>query len=337
LIVDAHLDIAFNALTEGRGFDSEPAPGYVVSRPALARAGVGLVFPTIYCSPARSGGPKVAGPYTYATPREAYLMGRAQAVYYRSLGLDLVRDREDLDAYVKGWRRGRLAGVLLMEGADPIEDPSRLGAWTDLGVRIVGLAWSRTRYSGGTWDPGGLTELGVSLLKAMRRKHLVLDLSHMAQQAVEEALAIWKGPVMASHSNARELVPGERQLAAATVAEVAGRGGVVGISFAGGHLRRRKSASQPAGRPALADVVDHVVHHAGSAGSAEHVGLGTDLDGGFPAAWSPVDRMEELAELRRLLRARFTKPDVEGIMGENWIAFLRRSLPARRPGKEKTN
>jgi membrane dipeptidase len=167
----------------------------------------------------------------------------------------------------------------------------------------------------------------------MRRKHLILDLSHMAQQAVEEALSIWKGPVMASHSNARELVPGERQLAAATVAEVARRGGVVGISFAGGHLRRRKAD----GRPDLADVVDHVVHHARSAGSAEHVGLGTDLDGGFPAAWSPVDRMEELADLRRLLRGRFTKADVDGIMGDNWIAFLRRSLPARRPGKEKTN
>jgi membrane dipeptidase len=333
LIVDAHLDIAFNALSEGRGFESEPAPGYVVSRTALARAGVGLVFPTIYCSPASRGGPRVAGTYTYATPREAHLMGRAQAVYYRSVGLDLVHDREALDEYVSRWRRGRLAGVLLMEGADPIEDPSQLGAWVDLGVRIVGLAWSRTRYSGGTWDTGGLTELGLSLLKAMRRKHVILDLSHMAQQAVEEAFPIWTGPVMASHSNARELVPGERQLAAATVAELARRGGMVGISFAGGHLRRRKTD----GRPDLADVVDHVVHHARSAGSAEHVGLGTDLDGGFPAAWSPVDRMEELAELRRLLRRRFTKADVDGIMGDNWIAFLRRSLPARRTRKEKTN
>lgn len=333
MIVDAHLDIAFNALAEGRGFESEPAPGYVVSRPALARAGVGLVFPTIYCSPAARGGPKVAGPYTYATAREAYLMGRAQALYYRSVGLGLLRDREELDAYLKERRRGRLAGVLLMEGADPIEDPSQLGAWTDLGVRIVGLAWSRTRYSGGTWDPGGLSELGVSLLKAMRRKHVILDLSHMAQQAVEEALAIWTGPVLASHSNARELVPGERQLAAATVAEVARRGGVVGISFAGSHLRPPHAAA----RPTLADVVDHVIHHARSAGSAEHVGLGTDLDGGFPAARSPVDRMEELAELRRLLRARFTKRDTDGIMGDNWIAFLRRSLPARRPGKETTN
>ncbi|MEP7105339.1 MAG: membrane dipeptidase, partial [Chloroflexota bacterium] len=198
---------------------------------------------------------------------------------------------------------------------------------------IVGLAWSRTRYSGGTWDPGGLTELGESLLKAMRRKQVILDLSHMAQEAVEEALPIWTGPVIASHSNARELVPGERQLAAATVAEVARRGGMVGISFAGSHLRRKGSQ----GRPTLADVVDHIVHHARSAGSAAHVGLGTDLDGGFPAARSPVDRMEDLAELRRLLRRRFTKADVEGIMGDNWIAFLRRSLPARRPGKERTN
>ena len=332
MIVDAHLDIAYNALSEGRGFEGEPAAGYVVSRPALLRAGVGLVFPTIYCAPAQ-GGRQVSGSYVYATAREAHLMGRAQAGYYQSLGIQLIRERAELDAYAGSWRRGRLAGVLLMEGADPIEDPSQLGAWTDLGVRIVGLAWSRTRYSGGTWDPGGLTELGVSLLKAMARKKVILDLSHMAQQAVEEALPIWKGPLMASHSNARELVPGERQLAAATVAEVARRGGVVGISFAGGHLRRRKSE----GRPTLENVVDQVVHHARSAGSPEHVGLGTDLDGGFPAAWSPVDRLEDLGELRRLLRRHFTKRDVDGIMGGNWLAFLRRALPAPRvQTKEKT-
>jgi len=150
---------------------------------------------------------------------------------------------------------------------------AQLGGWTGLGVRIVGLAWSRTRYSGGTWGPGGLTDLGVSLLKAMRRQRVILDLSHMAQQAVEEAMPIWKGPVMASHSNARELVPGERQLAAATVAELGRRGGVVGISFAGGHLRRRKSE----GRPSLENVVAQAVHHARSAGSPEHVGLGAVL------------------------------------------------------------
>src|SRR5436305_12138086 len=118
-----------------------------------------------------------------------------------------------------------------MEGADPIETPAQLGAWTERGVRIIGPAWGKTRYSGGTGAPGGLTELGRQLLRAMRRKHVILDLSHMADQAVADAFALWRGPIMASHSNARAIVPGDRQLTDGSVAEIGRRGGVLGISF----------------------------------------------------------------------------------------------------------
>ncbi|MGH7903676.1 MAG: hypothetical protein ACREPA_06075, partial [Candidatus Dormibacteraceae bacterium] len=64
MIVDGHLDIAFNALAEGRGFEAPPAPGFLVSRPALAGAGVGLVFATIFCPPARRG-KDIAGGFVY--------------------------------------------------------------------------------------------------------------------------------------------------------------------------------------------------------------------------------------------------------------------------------
>jgi membrane dipeptidase len=319
VIVDAHLDIAWNALAEGRGFDREPPPDYVVSRANLARAGVGLVFATLYCAPWRRRG-GLGGAYAYRTPREAFLMARSQVGYYGSVGLPLLRSRGDLAGYLAGRGARDLAAVLLMEGADPIEEPSQVGGWADQGVRIIGPAWSRTRYSGGTHAPGGLTELGGRLLRAMARRRLILDLSHLAQQAVEDAFEVWRGPVIASHSNARELVPGDRQVAAATVAEVARRGGVVGISFAASHLTGGGSAT-------LEDVVRHALHHARSAGGWEHVGLGTDLDGGFPALRSPVSRYGEVRELRRLLRRHFTAAGVAGIMGDNWLEFLGRSLP----------
>jgi membrane dipeptidase len=258
--------------------------------------------------------------FVYENAHEANLMATAELNYYRSCALDLIRDRASLAAYTKGWRKGRLAAVLLMEGADPIETPSQLGAWTDAGVRIIGPAWGRTRYSGGTGAPGGLTELGRQLLKAMRRKHVILDLSHMADQSVADAFAMWRGPIMASHSNSRELVPGDRQVTHETVAEIARRGGIVGISFYGKHLRT-------SGRPSLADVVDHAVHHAKAAGGPEHVGLGTDLDGGFSVRQAPLDDMSRLKELPALLRRHFNRAQVEGIMGGNWLDFLGRSLP----------
>ena len=322
MIVDGHLDIAWNAISAGRPFLSRPAPGYVVSRPTLTAAGVGLVFATLYCAPTRAVR-SMRTRFVYETPHEAYLMATSQVNYYRSVGLDLVLDRRRLSAYAGGWRKGRLAAVLLMEGADPIETPAQLGAWVERGVRIIGPAWGGTRYSGGTGAPGGLTELGVQLLKAMRRQGVILDLSHMAQQAVEDAFAVWRGPIMASHSNARALVPGDRQVSDETVAEIARRGGVVGVSFYKGHLRGERDKA-PAD---LEDVARHVVHHARAAGGPEHVALGTDLDGGFDARHAAVDDLAKLKELPVRLRRHFNKTQVDGIMGANWLDFLGRALP----------
>ncbi len=320
MVIDAHLDIGWNAISDGRGFLQPPVPGYLVSRQSLVAAGIGLVFATLYTAPARAGR-SMRTRFVYENAHEANLMATAQVNYYRSCGLELIRDRAALAAYARGWRKGRLAAMLLMEGADPIETPAQLGAWTDRGVRIVGPAWGATRYSGGTGAPGGLTELGLQLLKAMRRKKVILDLSHMADDSVRDAFVTWRGPIMASHSNARAIVPGDRQVTDETVAEIARRGGMVGVSFYQKHLRS-------SGRATLEDVVQHIVHHARAAGSAEHVGLGTDLDGGFDARQAPIDSLARLKELPARLRLHFNRAQVEGIMGGNWLAFLERSLPA---------
>jgi len=327
MIVDAHLDIGWNAISAGRGFLQPPASGYLVSRPSLVAAEIGLVFATLYTAPARARRSMRTG-FVYQNAHEANLMATAQVNYYRSCGLDLIGDRAALAAYARGWKKGRLAGVLLMEGADPIETPSQLGAWTDRGVRIIGPAWGATRYSGGTGAPGGLTELGRQLLKAMRRKQVILDLSHMADQAVADAFGMWRGPVMASHSNARAIVPGDRQVTDETVAEIARRGGVVGVSFYRQHLRS-------SGRATLNDVVNHIVHHARSAGGPEHVGLGTDLDGGFDARHAPIDSLARLKGLPARLRLHFNRAQVEGIMGGNWLTFLERSLPSPLQGSNQ--
>ncbi len=320
MIVDAHLDIGWNAISAGRGFLQPPARGYLVSRSSLVAADVGLVFATLYTAPARARR-SMRTRFVYESPHEAHIMAMAQVNYYRSCCLDLIGTRAELAAYARGWRKGRLAAVMLMEGADPVETPAQLGAWTERGVRIIGPAWGRTRYSGGTGAPGGLTDLGHQLLKAMRRKKVILDLSHMAQRSVEDAFAVWRGPIMASHSNARELVPGDRQVSAETVAEIARRRGVVGVSFYQHHLRAK-------GKATLDDVVKQIVQHARSAGSPESVGLGTDLDGGFDARYAPFDSLTKLKELPARLRLHFSRAQVEGIMGGNWLAFLERALPA---------
>lgn len=330
LIVDAHLDIAYNALLNGHDFLGRPPRGYAVSRQTLVDGGVGLVCATLMCAPASSrkmiaalAGPdgSQSGDLFYRTPRDAYLIAQAQVGYYRCVDLQLIRNRGQLLAYVRGWKPGRLAAILLMEGADAIQTPTQLADWVGLGLRIVGLAWTRTRYSGGTGRPGGISSLGRRLLAGMRRYGLILDISHMADRAVADAFELWRGPVMASHSNARELVPGDRQISDETIKGVADRNGVIGVSLFRGHLSSRPKAG-------IADVVRHIHHIARVTGSTDHIGIGSDLDGGFVAADAAISSVSQMAGLRTALRRRFSDEEVDGIMGANWLSFFERALPA---------
>jgi microsomal dipeptidase-like Zn-dependent dipeptidase len=70
-----------------------------------------------------------------------------------------------------------------------------------------------------------------------------------------------------------------------------------------------------------------MLHLARAAGGPERIGLGTDLDGGFGAKQAPMSDLAELKELAARLRRHFNREQVEGVMGDNWIAFLGRSLP----------
>src|SRR5579864_2428820 len=272
MIVDSHLDIAWNALAHGRAFGDAPARGHVLSRRGLERAGYGLLFASIFTAP-RSGRRMIADlPLTYDTPAEAHMMAQCEVGYIESLGLTLITSARELRAYVRDWKPGRLAAILAFENADPIETPAQLGDWHARGVRVVGPAWSRTRYCGGTNAPGGLTDLGRSLLRAMRRRAMVLDLSHMADRSLRDSLEMWTGPVVATHTGARALCPRQRQLPDDVIAEIGARGGILGVSFYSGHLRLD-------GRAGLKDVLAHVDHIARVAGDHAFVGLGTDLDG----------------------------------------------------------
>ena len=111
MIVDAHLDIGWNAISSGRGFLLPPAPGYVVSRSSLVAAEVGLVFATLYTAPARATR-SMRTRFVYENAHEANLMATAQVNYYKASGLDLIGTRDELAAYARNWRKGRLAAIL---------------------------------------------------------------------------------------------------------------------------------------------------------------------------------------------------------------------------------
>lgn len=328
-IVDAHLDLAYNAL-RGRDVlrpaaeqipDGEGVPS--VGLPDLRAGGVGLICATIFCAPATGDSPG------YRTPDEAHAAGWAQLDWYRQQEnageFHLVRSAADLNESPS--KRAQSA-IILLEGADPIRTPDEVPRWVAAGVRIVGLAWKRTRYAGGTGAPGPLTAEGVRLVKALNAAGVIHDISHLAEESFWQLLDANEGPIMASHSNCRSIVPTDRQLSDEMIRAVVRRGGVIGINFFDKFLVPPPEYGKR--RATLTDVVAHLDHMCQLAGDAAHVGIGTDMDGGLGRDEIPqeITTSANLPKIAEALSRRFDNAAVRGIMGENWRRFFQRSLSA---------
>jgi len=352
LIVDAHQDIAHNAL-KGRDFtlpvqeirrceaEAHPLGGHdlaMVSLPELLAGQVGIVFATLFAEPIR-GNPWYDGGPAYTTLVEAHALARRQLDYYRGLAaadprVRLLTNQRELLAFRQAWNAapGQLLGiVVLMEGADPITTPEQASDWYTAGVRLVGPAWRRTQYCGGTGDPGPLTSAGRRLMVEMTRAGLVLDIAHLAEESVWQALDLFPGPVIASHANCRALLPTDRHLSDEMIRAIVARNGVIGVALYNAFIQAgwRRGMSKEA--VTLADLVRHVDHICQLAGDTTHVGLGSDLDGGFGRDQTPAG-LDTVADLRQiadaLQAAGYKASDIANIMGENWYRFLSRTLPA---------
>jgi membrane dipeptidase len=350
-IVDAHLDLAYNAIRNERNLlrpvseirSSEAEEGktlgtVIVTFPELKSANVGLVFATIFVGPTRSSMFKEGEKLVYSTIDEAHQQGQIQLDYYHSLWdtvdyLRPVRKASDLESIVRSHESGEepLVGmVVLMEGADPIRQPEELEYWYERGLRIVGLAWDDTRYAAGAWrDGGGLTTEGYRLLERMADLGMILDLTHMGEEGTFQAMDSYEGRIIASHSNARSLVPGQRQLSDTQILRLAERDGLVGIVLANAFLKKGYRRGDPKASVTLDQVVAHVDHICQLIGDADHVGLGTDFDGGFGVESVP-NEISEVSDLGLIAKALtgygYSEKDAQGIMGGNWLGLLRSSL-----------
>lgn len=332
LIVDAHLDLAYNALS-GRDVlrpaseqraDAEGIP--TVGLPDLREGGVALICATIFCSPSIDGKPG------YRTPDEARDEAMRQLAWYheqeRSGRIRFVRQAGDLP-HVAGGTTSPDAqrAILLLEGADPIRSPEEVKSWVEAGLRAVGLAWKRTRHAGGTGAPGPLTPEGIRLVSELDRYGIIHDASHLAEASFWQLLDLSAGPVMASHSNCRAFVPTDRQLSDDMIRAIVARGGVIGINFYDKFLI--PPPEYGIRRATLADVVRHARHVCDLAGDAACVGIGTDMDGGLGREQIPQE-IATSADLPRLADALsadgFHDADVVRIMGTNWLHFLARTL-----------
>jgi membrane dipeptidase len=170
---------------------------------------------------------------------------------------------------------------------------------------------------------------GLALLEKMESLGIILDVTHLCDDAFWQALDHFSGPVWASHNNCRALVPHNRQFSDEQLRELISRGAVIGAALDDWMLVPGwvRGVSLPAAMNCyLSRVVDHIDHICQLVGNARHVGIGSDLDGGFGREQSPAD-LETIADLQQLpdllIRRGYSTGDVEGIMHGNWLRFLR--------------
>jgi membrane dipeptidase len=358
IIVDAHEDLAWNMLTFGRdysrsvhdtrrieqGSDTEERNGQtLLGWPEWVEGRVGIVFATLFAAPVRHRVGKWEAA-CYEDAEEAHRLYSQQLEAYERLfdrhpdKFQLVADRIELEGVLGGWEKNppepRLGLILLMEGADGVRHPAELEAWYAQGVRIVGPAWTGTRYAGGTSEPGPLTSAGRELLEVMAGLGMILDLSHLAEEAASQALDIFDGTLIASHSNCRALLEGiekpDRHLTDEMIRGIAQREGVIGIVAYNRFLQGTWRIGDGRRGITLEHIAAQIDHVCQLVGDVRHVGLGTDFDGGFGLGRIP-EGLDSVADLRligdTLAAWGYASAEVEGVLGGNWISVLRRALP----------
>lgn len=339
---DAHLDLGMLA-EHGRDMHAsidqcrgryQPA---AVTLPSLDEGRVRWTLGTLFTEGVDPSDPSAeSGPNTYpfGDAPAARKAGMRQLLLYRAwAGAGVIAMMP---------RRGRRApetdaplrlGVL-MECADPIEHPDALDEWAERGVVAIGMAWwHQGRYaSGNGTDPGapGLTDLGRALAARMDELDLVHDASHLSQRALDELLACTDAPVIASHSNCRTLLGGERNpqwqrhLSDDSIREIARRGGVIGLNLVRNFIREGLDPDDPTDRPSVSHACDHIEHICELVGDRAHVGLGSDMDGGITADDLPIG-IRTPSDLERITdeleRRGWGDAECAGFAHANWRRF----------------
>lgn len=348
--IDAHLDLSMNALEWNRdlrqpvsainerehGLTDKPDRGNaVVSLPELRKGNIGLVVATQIGRYVAPDNPLPG----WHSPEQAWAQTQGQLAWYKAMEdageMVQIIDLPGLERHLSLWQNDCIDNkpvgfILSLEGADSIITIDHLEKAYNYGLRAIGPAhYGPGRYANGTDAAGKMGSSGIALLKEIERLGLILDATHLCDDAFWQAMDNFNGHVWASHNNCRALVNHNRQFSDDMIKHLVSRGAVIGVALDAwmmvpGWVR---GDSTPKGMNCNLDVmIDHIDHICRLAGNTLHVGIGSDLDGAFGREQCPYD-LETIAGLQKLpalLKSRgYTETDIENMMHGNWLRFLR--------------
>lgn len=351
-IIDGHLDLAMNALEWNRDLkttvqhirdreagmtDKLDRGKGVVSLPELRKGKIGLVVATQIARVVEPGS-KLPG---WHSPEQAWAQSQGQLAWYKAMEqqgeMIQITDGLQLEKHLRLWEDDDIADaskpvgfILSLEGADSLVDLSYLEKAYGNGLRALGPAhYGPGRYAGGTGTEGPLNSKGIELLKEMDRLHMILDVTHLTDEAFWQAMKLYKGPVWASHHNCRSLVQHQRQLHDDQIKALIERNAVIGGALDVWMLTNgwMRGVSDPVkdGVP-LVTLIDHYDHICQLAGNSNHIALGTDLDGMYGKEQSPYD-LETIADVQQLdglLKHRgYSDAAIGQVLHGNWLRILR--------------
>lgn len=351
-IFDAHLDLAMNALEWNRDLtwtvddirnsekgmtDKPDREKNTVSLDSMRRGHIGLCVATQIARYVKKGS-NLPG---WNSPHQAWAQTQGQLAWYRAMEelgeMVQIKNLKELTSHLVLWNNSTeekkpIGYILSLEGADSIVTIGHLERSYQQGLRAIGPAhYGPGTYAHGTDSVGGIGIKGKELLKKIEELNLILDATHLCDQSFWETMDVYNGSVWASHNNCRTLVDHNRQFSDDQIKELINRNAVIGIALDAWMMVPnwiRGSSTPESMGVTLEQMIDNIDHICQIAGSANHVGIGTDLDGAFGKEQCPndLDTIADLQKVPEMLSIRgYSQEDIENIMNNNFINFLKRT------------
>jgi membrane dipeptidase len=318
-LIDGHNDYPW-LVRQNAGGDlslldiATPRPALMTDIPRLRAGGVGGVFWSVYV-PGDMPGPVAVRD----TLEQIDIVHRMARTY--STTFELARTAADVERI---FAAGRIASLIGVEGGHSIDNSlATLRMLYSLGARYMTLTHSHhVDWADSASQPprlGGLSTFGEEVVREMNRLGMLVDLSHVSPEVMDDALRVARAPVIFSHSSARARHDHERNVPDSVLTQLRSNGGVVMVTFVPTFVA--------SGRATLSDVADHMDHVRRVAG-ADHVGIGSDFDGipRTPVGLHDVSTFPLLTA--ELLRRGWTDEEVRQALGLNILRVMRQAEDA---------
>ncbi|MGM0601702.1 MAG: dipeptidase [Bacillota bacterium] len=309
-IADGHTDVLLNFSRDDRFNFENNNEGFHVDLPKLKEGNIALEVFAVFIEDAYFPENALKRTLHYINIFHKKIASKKDIVH--------IRNSNDI---INSETNNKISAVLSLEGADAVTELDQLNIFYKLGVRLITLTWNRRNMlaDGLTINSGGgLTNLGRQAVELMNQLGITVDLSHISPEGFWEVLEISSKPVVASHSNVKNIRNIDRNLNDNQIKAIAENGGLIGINFCPEFLNTDIQID-------YRDIIKHIDYIVNK-GGIESVGIGSDYDGitNTPVNFENIGKLQLLAE--KLAENGYNTEEIEKILYLNWRRVFMENL-----------